>query len=343
MNKCVWIAFLLCLLASGAVSAQGSQLCDGVGACNRSWDTGGSAAWFFQTAVSHDGWNAVQSGDVGDNQLSVLQTLVNGPVSVSFWWRVSSEPNLDLFNFSVNGVLRHQISGPTDWAQVTIALSEDSNVLEWEYIKDDSLSIGEDAGWVDQFVVIESVPPTGSVAVNGGDARTTSPDVTLSLTHDDGDGSGVSGMRFSNDGATWSSWEKPAATKAWALAAGDGHRTVRAQFRDKAGNVSAVAGDYIVLDTTAPTGGIVINDGQSVTASPDVTLTLTWDDGAGFGVTRMRFSNNGSTWSPWEPVAATRAWTLAGATTGHYTVRVQYLDRAGFVSDRFSDFIRLDP
>jgi len=57
----------------------------------------------------------------------------------------------------------------------------------------------------------------------------------------------------------------------------------------------------------------------------------------------MRFSNNGSTWSPWEPVAATRAWTLGGGAPGYYTVRVQYLDRAGFVSDRLNDYIRLAP
>ncbi len=343
MDKRVWAGFLFVALVAGAAFAQSPQVCDGVGACNRAWAAGGAAPWFFQTSVSHDGWNAVQSGDVGDNEFSLLQTVVAGPVSVSFWWRVSSEPNLDVLNFWVNGELRHQISGTTGWAQVTVALSETSNVLQWEYSKDSSLSVGEDAGWVDQFVVVEDTPPTGSVAVNGGDARTASADVTLSLTYDDGDGSGVSGMRFSNDGATWSAWRKPAAAASWTLAGGDGHRTVRAQFRDKAGNVSAVADDYIAVDTTAPTGGIVINNGQSATQDPNVTLALAWDDGAGFGVSRMRFSNDGATWSPWEPVAATKAWALAGATPGHYTVRVQYLDRAGFASDRLSDYIRLDP
>ncbi|NLV42491.1 MAG: hypothetical protein GXY15_14865 [Candidatus Hydrogenedentes bacterium] len=318
-------------------------LCEGVGACNRPWITSGNADWLFQTAVSHDGWNAVQSGDVYDNQSSTLQTMVTGPVSVSFWWKVSSEVDYDVLSFSVNGTLTHQTSGEVDWTKETVSLDAGSNLLTWVYTKDSGLSIGADAGWVDQFLVVEAVPPTGSVAVNGGDARTPSADVTLSLTYDDGDGSGVSGMRFSNNGSTWSSWEKPAAAKAWALSPGDGVKTVRAQFRDKAGNVSAIAGDYIAVDTTAPTGGMVINGGQSATQDPNVTLTLAWDDGDGFGVSRMRFSNDGATWSPWEPVAATKAWALAGATPGHYTVRVQYRDRAGLVSDRFSDFIRLDP
>jgi len=57
----------------------------------------------------------------------------------------------------------------------------------------------------------------------------------------------------------------------------------------------------------------------------------------------MRFSNNGSTWSRWEPPAAVKAWTLGGTAPGHYTVRVQYRDGADNVSERFSDYIRLDP
>jgi hypothetical protein len=226
---------------------------------------------------------------------------------------------------------------------VTVPLGPGVNALDWTYAKDGSLSVGSDAGWIDQFLVIESAPPTGSVVVNGNQPYTTTPAVLLSLTYGDGDGSGVSGMRFSNNGSTWSSWEKPAATKTWTLSAGDGYKTVRAQFRDKAGNVSPTASDYIVLDTTAPTGTILINNGQSVTKVPNVTLSLTWDDGAGSGVSRMRFSNDGATWSSWEPLAVTKAWLLASPAPGHHTVRVQYLDRAGFASGRFSDYIRLDP
>ena len=320
-----------------------SHLCDGVGACNRPWTTSGNANWFFQTAVNHDGWNALQSGDVNDNQGSTLQTIVNGPVSVSFWWKVSSESGFDFLNFSVNGSLNQQISGEVNWTQVTVALGPGANILDWTYAKDITLSAGSDAGWLDQFLVIETAPPAGSVVINSGQTNTTSPNVSLALTYDDGDGSGVSGMRFSNNGSTWSSWEKPAATKAWTLLPGDGHKTVRAQFRDRAGNVSSVVSDYIMFDATPPTGSILINNNRSVTASPNVTLNLAWDDGAGSGVSRMRFSNNGSTWSAWEAVAAAKAWTLGGTAPGYYTVRVQYRDRAGLVSDRFSDYIRLAP
>ena len=68
-------------------------------------------------------------------------------------------------------------------------------------------------------------------------------------------------MKFSNDGTTWNAWEALAATKAWTLPAGEGYHTVRAMFRDKAGNNSIVYNDYIRLDTIPPTGSIIINAG----------------------------------------------------------------------------------
>ena len=51
------------------------------------------------------------------------------------------------------------------------------------------------------------------------------------------------------------------------------------------------------VDTTPPTGTIIINSNRSATNTPNVTLALTWSDGAGSGVSRMRFSNDGATWS----------------------------------------------
>jgi len=98
----------------------------------------------------------------------------------------------------------------------------------------------------------------------------------------------------------------------------------------------------VFVDPYAITGGIVINSNKYATNSADVTLGLTWGGGAGGGVARMRFSDDGATWSAWETLKATRSYTLP-AGDGYHTVRVQYRDRAGFVSARFSDYIRLDP
>jgi len=187
--------------------------------------------------------------------------------------------------------------------------------------------------------VTDTTPPTGTIVINNNRSATNSPAVTLTLAWDDGaDGTGVSRMRFSDDGAHWSAWETLQAARAHTLPAGDGHKTVRVQYLDRANNRSAVFSDYILLDTTPPTGTISINGGAATTVSLPVSLRLGWSDGT--GVSRMRFSGNGSTWTVWETPAATRAHTLP-AGLGYHTVRVQYLDSAGNYSPVCSDYVKV--
>ncbi len=188
----------------------------------------------------------------------------------------------------------------------------------------------------------DAIRPTGTIVINSNQSVTNNPNTTLSLTWSDGvnDGSGVTRMRFSNDGGTWSTWESLAATKAWTLSTGEGYKTVRVMYRDRAGNNSTAYSDYIRMDTMPPIGTILINNGASTTNTPVVSLGLTWSDGTGSGVTRMRFSIDGATWTAWEALAPTRAYTLP-ATPGYYTVRVTYRDAAGNISAPFNDYIKL--
>jgi hypothetical protein len=85
------------------------------------------------------------------------------------------------------------------------------------------------------------------------------------------------------------------------------------------------------------TGYIIINKGALATNNPNVTLKLTWSSNA----VRMRFSDNGSNWTAWEPLQATRAYTLP-AGEGYKTVRVQFLDIANNRSVVYSSYIRVD-
>ncbi|HPX18976.1 MAG TPA: PKD domain-containing protein [Deltaproteobacteria bacterium] len=90
-------------------------------------------------------------------------------------------------------------------------------------------------------------PPTGSIVINGGSSTTPSRTVTLTLSASDSGGS-VAGMRFSNDGTSWSNVVAYATTYQWTLTAGDGTKTVYANFRDAAGNwMSTPVSDTIIL------------------------------------------------------------------------------------------------
>jgi len=186
----------------------------------------------------------------------------------------------------------------------------------------------------------DTAPPTGTIVINGNRSVTNNPNVTLSLTWADAGGP-VASMRFSNDGALWTSWEGLAKTRSWTLPAGDGYRTVRVMYRDKAGNNSIAYNDYIRVDTTPPTGSIIINNGASSTTSTKVSLGLTWSDGTGSGVLKMRFSTDGAHWTYWEPPATPKSFTLPSFTPGYYTVRVQFLDAGNNYSPTYNDYIKL--
>ena len=95
----------------------------------------------------------------------------------------------------------------------------------------------------------------------------------------------------------------------------------------------------IVVDTTDPTGSVVIDSGAEWTDSTSVSLGLTYSDGLS-GVDKCRYSNDGSSYSAWEVCTATKAWTLAGLD-GEKTVYYQIRDNAGNIKT-FTDTIKLD-
>jgi len=93
----------------------------------------------------------------------------------------------------------------------------------------------------------ETIPPTGSIVINGNAATASMQAVTLTLAATDTGGSGLSQMQFSNDNVNWSAWEGYSTSANWSLSSGDGAKTVYVRFRDGAGNVSEVYSDGITL------------------------------------------------------------------------------------------------
>jgi hypothetical protein len=117
-----------------------------------------SPQWFGQTNVAHDGVAAAQSAPIDRDTQSSMRTLVNGPITVSFWWKVSSETNHDFLTFSIGGVAQASISGEQDWQQATFNVPAGPQMLIWTYAKDGAGSAGLDAGWVDQLTLIPQPP-----------------------------------------------------------------------------------------------------------------------------------------------------------------------------------------
>jgi hypothetical protein len=100
------------------------------------------------------------------------------------------------------------------------------------------------------------------------------------------------------------------------------------------------------IEQTTPTGTVSIG-GANVQGTyarlKDVTLNITGTDNGTIKSSpasanlRMRFSNDGTTWSAWENYAATKNWTLAAGADGPRNVYAQFLDNAGNVSNQLTD------
>src|SRR5213593_4388291 len=147
----IYLALLLALLTGRPVTviAAVSLLGEAVDAPDLAWETYGEALWTAQTAVTHDGLDAAQSGAFL-NGASTLHTYVTGPGTVSFWWKVSSETNIDAFRFYVGGALVAEITGSVDWEQRTFAVPAGTQELKWQF-KDRGVT-GKDHAWVDEIV-----------------------------------------------------------------------------------------------------------------------------------------------------------------------------------------------
>ena len=119
-----------------------------------------------------------------------------------------------------------------------------------------------------------------------------------------------------------------------------GPTTVICTATDDAGNSSHADFVVTVVDTTAPTGAIVIAGGATFANATTVTLTLACSDVA-TGCAEMQFSQDGTTYSAFEPFGVSKSIALAGPD-GTKTIHVKFRDGAGNVSGAFSDTIVLD-
>jgi PKD repeat protein len=131
----------------------------------------------------------------------------------------------------------------------------------------------------------------------------------------------------------------------------EGEQPVFVWLEDGMGNKTHenAARRTIKFDKTPPLGTLLINDGATRTTELVVTLGLQAQDNAS-GIVEMRFSNDGQTWSEWEPFAETkRDWDLSeyggSADPGPKTVYAELRDRAGNVGRLQAEieYIRAEP
>ena len=113
-----------------------------------------SIPWTLQTTTYYSEPSAMQSGSIGHSSMTALVAKVNGPGSLSFRWRVSSQASYDRLTVYVDGISKTYISGAmTSWSQKTYTVTgEGEHWIAWEYSKNASDSDNDDCAWVDDIM-----------------------------------------------------------------------------------------------------------------------------------------------------------------------------------------------
>lgn len=126
------------------------SLADALDNVSLDFKTDSVAPWFGQTQESHDEADAARSAQVGNNTNTWFETVVDGRGTLSFWYKVSSEPDYDWLIVTADDVVALTACGETSWIQKTLEFdSPGQHVVRWTYKKDVSESAGSDAAWVD--------------------------------------------------------------------------------------------------------------------------------------------------------------------------------------------------
>lgn len=135
---------------------------------NLPWSFSGDSLWFEDTAYVYEGVKALRSGFITHDQscsFSVMGTVAT-PGTLSFYKKISSEPNYDFLKFYIDSVELGRWSGNQDWLQVSFYVPAGLHVFEWKYEKDYSVNTGLDAAFVDLIVFPASdfSPPELSIS-----------------------------------------------------------------------------------------------------------------------------------------------------------------------------------
>ena len=97
------------------------------------WIAGGAANWVPQGDVSHDGQHAVRSGEVTGDDVSTLSTVVVGPGTLSWWWKLDMADcaGVDVF---VDGAFVESLDSASDWASASADIDGDGeHVVRFEF------------------------------------------------------------------------------------------------------------------------------------------------------------------------------------------------------------------
>jgi hypothetical protein len=99
---------------------------------------------------AYEGYYSLGSKDIGDNEKAAISwDIVSEEGDLTFNLKTSTESKFDYFELYVDSHLVYSLSGENDWRPVSIPLKAGHHNIIFYYIKDGSVSSGDDAVWID--------------------------------------------------------------------------------------------------------------------------------------------------------------------------------------------------
>jgi hypothetical protein len=123
--------------------------------------SGGDRPWTATPLTGKDNGDSGRSGEIANGQQSWIKTSIPAAAILSFWWKISSQTNVDFLEVAFNSRPLRRISGSVGWQQVVLSLPMPAlaaNDITWTYSKGATGRAGEDAAWIDAVTITYIVP-----------------------------------------------------------------------------------------------------------------------------------------------------------------------------------------
>ncbi|MBU6178704.1 MAG: SUMF1/EgtB/PvdO family nonheme iron enzyme, partial [Verrucomicrobia bacterium] len=128
------------------------------------WNSGGNSPWFAQTGTTHDTIDAAESGGIGQDGTSWIETTVTGPGNLSFRWRSASVADADELRFSIGTGVAASLSGTSGWQLKNFEIPDGDSVLRWQFTRTSPEGVGTSRVWLDEVVYTVATEPGSTTA-----------------------------------------------------------------------------------------------------------------------------------------------------------------------------------
>lgn len=182
-------------------------------------------------------------------------------------------------------------------------------------------------------ITLDTRKPSGKITINRNNIYSNRRKARLNLAARDN--YALFKMRFKNAGGSWSRWFSFAKGKNWILKPDNGASKVHAEFKDKAGNISAAVSDTIFLDNQPPVASIKTS-ANIITELPSVNIKIQWPSfdrspSSGVAAYDIQYRFKDGTWITWLQDTPSSYGFFSASPGFTYLFRVRAKDRAGNV------------